>query len=35
MTLRTAPLILLLVAAPALGQVGFYKQSDPPGVARR
>ena len=35
MAAKTTALILLLAAAPALAQVGFYKRSDPPGVARQ
>jgi hypothetical protein len=35
MPVRNAPLILLLAAAPALAQVGFYKRSDPPAVAQQ
>ncbi|CAJ0889860.1 hypothetical protein R76727_04134 [Ralstonia mannitolilytica] len=33
--MRPALLILLLASSPALAQVGFYKRSDPPGVARQ
>lgn len=31
----TAPLILLFASFPVLAQVGFYKWSDPPGIARQ
>ncbi|WP_197341372.1 hypothetical protein [Ralstonia solanacearum] len=33
--MRTALLTLLLASFPVLAQVGFYKRSDPPGVARQ
>lgn len=35
MAIRTASLVLLLAAIPALAQVGFYKRLDPAGVARQ
>lgn len=33
--MRIAALLVLLISLPALAQVGFYKSSEPPGVARQ